>query len=257
MKTKLMDEFFAGVCCLCCEPSHSDLDFCLGCLRDLPLNNPRCGRCAMPLETASSVPQICGQCLKHPPDYQQLFAPYRYAVPCDYLVTRCKFSAKLNYAWLIGRLLAGCLTGDQTRGVDLILPVPLHPDRRRERGFNQAEIIARAIAAEHNVTLGQNHLHRARATPPQSGLGARQRRANVRGAFSLVRAGALSGKRVAVVDDVVTTASTVSEVTALLLKQGAASVVVWAFARVASQETARTPPSTVEGVVQHDTDKNR
>jgi ComF family protein len=112
---------------------------------------------------------------------------------------------------------------------DLILPVPLHATRLRERGYNQAAEIARTVGRELSIPVDLRSCARVLATTPQSGLEQKARRRNVRGAFRVVRSP--GADRIAILDDVVTTGSTVSELSKALLKAGAERVDVWAAAR--------------------------
>jgi ComF family protein len=158
-------------------------------------------------------------------------ATYRYEAPADYFVQRLKFSGKLACAAAIAQLMLGMLDDDDTPLPDLLVPVPLHPRRIRERGFNQALEIARPLARQMNLPLDCRSCVRARHTEHQTGLSAKERRGNVHGAFEIRRA--LAARRIAIIDDVVTTGSTVAELDRVLRRAGARHVQVWAFARAA------------------------
>jgi ComF family protein len=132
---------------------------------------------------------------------------------------------------LLGRLLAEHLRGREAPLPGLIVPVPLHRQRLRERGFNQALELARTVAAHLGVTLEPHCCTRVRATGAQTELTARERRTNVRGAFRMEAP--LAARHVAILDDVVTTGSTVQEVARVLASAGAERIEVWACARAA------------------------
>lgn len=144
----------------------------------------------------------------------------------DVLISRFKYGGALHFGALLGRLLVECC-GD--RRPDGIVPVPLHAARFAERGFNQAQELARPLARAIGAPLLDAVCSRRIATPPQAGLGARQRTRNLRDAFAA--SGAVRGLRLAVVDDVLTTGSTAKALSRELLRAGAASVEVWAVAR--------------------------
>lgn len=153
--------------------------------------------------------------------------PWRYAWPIDRLVVGVKFARRLAWARALGELLAAELPEDCA---DVVVPVPLHPWRLAGRGFNQAQEIAAPIARHLALPLRPELVRRVRATRPQSSLSAAERRDNPAGAFS-VRARALSGRRVLLVDDVVTTGATAAALATAVVDAGAAEVVVAAVAR--------------------------
>lgn len=217
-------------CLLCGARGAAGLDICAACRADLPLNSQPCARCANPLDAASSV-RVCARCLRRPPSYERVLAPFLYAPPLDHLVLTCKFGARLEHGTLLGELLGQWLAHRLAAAAvpDRVLPVPLHPARLRRRGFDQASLIARQVAIATGVKLAPPLLRRTRATAAQAELAARQRRGNVRGAFRL--AGEVRGLHLALLDDVMTTGSTVEEISRVLLRGGAASVQVWVVAR--------------------------
>lgn len=222
----LAERIFGGSCYLCRGASRGLL--CGPCTADLPrLTRERCPRCALPVPGAA----VCGRCLADRPDYDASVALYAYAFPADVLVQGLKFRGELAIApWLSAALQGEIETaGAACSGVDLIVPVPLHPLRLRERGYNQSMEIARGIGARLGISVEGGVCTRVRDTPAQPGLPWKTRRDNVRGAFSCTRA--LDGRRVAVVDDVMTTGATLGEVAATLKQFGASRVVNWVVAR--------------------------
>ena len=221
-----------GTCVLCGDAGHRGLDLCQPCWRDLPTNSPACERCALPLPPADHrTPRICGRCQRADPPFDSLIAPYRYEVPCDFMVKRLKFSGALCFGRLIGELLVRHLNDEAQRTPELIVPVPLHSARLRQRGFNQSAQIAIGVAAKLGCKLDNSLLCRTRDTVAQMDLPANQRKRNVRDAFRVGKP--VDGARLALIDDVVTTTSTVSELARVLKRAGAAEVQVWSFARVA------------------------
>lgn len=216
-------------CLLCGAVGHDDLDLCRDCAAELPRNRSCCARCALPL----AVPvAMCGACLRKPPPWDAAWAPFRYGWPLDRLEARFKFGRDLA----AGRSLA-CLWQDAPRPGDLpslILPVPLHRSRLRQRGYNQALELARPLGRALGVPVRHDSLRRQRATAAQSELDAVGRRRNVRGAFAVREKGPPLPAHVALLDDVMTTGATLAECARTLRRAGVPRVDVWALARAPS-----------------------
>jgi len=216
---------YPPTCLLCGAPGTDDLDLCPGCLRALPWNLSACRSCAAPL----ALPGTCGQCLNHPPAFDAALTPLLYRPPLDWLVQGFKFNRRLAPGRLLGELLARHVEREVTSLPELIVPVPLHPARLRERGYNQALELARPLSRRVGVPLAPGLVRRSRATATQSLLAADERRRNVRGAFQLVQP--LQARHVVIVDDVIATGSTVGELARVLRRAGAQRIEVWAVAR--------------------------
>lgn len=222
MLSKLGARLFGGSCFLCRGDAEALL--CAACDADLPrLDGPLCPRCALP----SPAGAACGRCLAQPPAYDGTTAALAYRFPADVLVQALKFRGELALAALLGGLIAARVAGAEP--IDCLVPVPLSRRRLKERGFNQALEIAREIARRAGVRLEVDLCERTLDTPEQVGLPLEERAKNVRGAFRCARP--LVAARVAVVDDVMTTGSTLQEVAAALKAAGAARVVNWVAAR--------------------------
>ena len=219
---------FPPRCRLCGAAPAADTSLCQACLADLPWLESCCWRCARPLP-AGGDPWLCGTCLKRPPVFDTATALLHYRAPADYLIQRLKFSGELALAPLLARLLAGKIADRSAALPDLLIPVPLHRTRLRERGFNQATELARHLGRRLAVPVGHRLCRRDRHTLPQSLTPPRLRRRNLRGAFSV--AGELSTSHVAIVDDVMTTGHTADELAGVLLRAGAEYVEVWVIAR--------------------------
>jgi ComF family protein len=217
-------------CCLCGAPGAGPvLDLCADCAADLPVLGSACERCAEPLEAPASSTPLCPHCCAAPPPYEFALTPFAYAWPVDRLVQRLKFGGKRLYARVLGACLAAARRRTGRPLPELIVPVPLHAARFRERGFNQAAELARYAGRLLNVRVAHTTVERILATAPQTGLARTRRRDNVRNAFRVRRCpGPL---RIAVVDDVLTTGATVAEVARTLLATGVLGVEVWAAAR--------------------------
>jgi len=145
-----------------------------------------------------------------------------------HLITTLKFRADYKNARLLGLLLAEHLQKTAEKP-DCILPVPLHKSRYRERGFNQSIEIARTVAKELQIPLDLNSCRRHRDTPHQTALSGKQRRKNMKNAFSIIKP--INAQHIAILDDVMTTGSTVHELAAVLKKAGVSRVDVWVCAR--------------------------
>lgn len=215
-------------CILCDNHSFSDKDICQPCLNQLIQNHNGCYQCGNPLTEHSEPDAICGQCLKSSPGYDCTTAPFAYQTIMQHLITRLKFNDSHKNARLLGMLLAEQLQ-QQTQLPECIIPVPLHKNRYRERGFNQSIEIARTVAKQLKIPLELNVCVRHRNTPHQVSLPAKQRHSNIKDAFSIVKP--LRYSHVAVLDDVMTTGSTVAEIAGLLKKAGVKKVEVWVCAR--------------------------
>jgi ComF family protein len=188
-----------------------------------------CPRCALQAEPHSAFTE-CARCRADPPPYDRCHAAFRYGFPLDGLVQRLKYGGQLATARVLGTLLGRSVHRAALHlDVDTLIAVPLHPDKLAERGFNQSIEIARWVAREIERPCCHEILRRSRATRPQVGLPLAERLANLAGAFGATAQ--VEGRRVAIVDDVVTTGGTVRECAWALRRSGAASVDVWCVAR--------------------------
>lgn len=209
------------------------MDICRGCQADLPMQTTACYQCALPLHGTTAVPSpLCGHCLNDPPSYDHTFSAFQYAHPVDHLIHDLKFNRKLAIARLLGELMAQQLKKRARAPLpQLIIPVPLHAARLRERGYNQATELARPIARLLNIRIDYQHCQRQRATAIQSDLPASDRSRNVKGVFSVAKK--FPAYHVAIVDDVMTTGATVAELATALRGVGVEKVEVWVCARAA------------------------
>lgn len=214
-------------CLLCGGVAQPALDLCVACQADLPRNEHCCARCAVPLPQSVA---LCGACQKHAPPWFAAWAPFKYGWPLNQLEQHFKFSTSLAS----GRALAQVWAAQPPpRPLPaLIVPVPLHAARLRQRGYNQARELAKPLARHWRVPLASGHLiERVRDTRAQTSLPATERRRNMRGAFRVDPRKPLPD-HVVVLDDVMTTGATLEACAQALQHAGVARVDVWALARV-------------------------
>jgi ComF family protein len=208
--------------CVLCGADSGGQPICAPCDAELPrLPRGRCAVCALPLPSGA----VCGACLDRPPSYTRVEAPFCYQFPVDALIRAYKYGGRLAHARSLGAALAGVVT----RGVDVIVAMPLTPTRLAERGFNQAHELARIVASATGIRLLPRACRKVVDTAPQVSMPWKERAKNVRHAFACDAD--LTGMRVAVVDDVLTTGATLNELARVLRKAGAVEVAGWVVAR--------------------------
>jgi putative competence protein F len=217
--------------CLLCTTSSRDL-LCSACAGDLPrLPAQRCPVCALPTPRG----EICGRCLTHTPHFDATYAVFRYGFPLDKLIQAFKYGHQLALGNYFGRQLAAFASVEGQTNIagifsaDLIAPLPLHPARLRERGFNQSLELARPLAARLRRPLLPTLCRRVRNTPAQAELPWRERKNNIRGAFRCETP--LANKTILLVDDVMTTGASLNECARTLKRCGAAAVILLVLAR--------------------------
>lgn len=230
-------------CSLCGQPSTAACGLCPGCLDDLPrLSGPLC-RCALPLADdaercdADDLAPLCLRCLDRTPPYLGIQAPLIYCQPIARLINGWKHHGRLHLQRPLQHLLFSQL--HTLPEVDLVVPIPLHWRRQWRRGFNQTALLASALADQQQLPFA-NLLRRPSAHRHQQGSNANQRRAAMHDSF--ISKAALHGQRILLIDDVVTTGSTVRAASHALLKAGAGSVSVAALCRVLPPEIAGYDP---------------
>ncbi|HID83246.1 MAG TPA: ComF family protein [Chromatiales bacterium] len=228
MLSQFLDSVIPFYCLVCGAASEAKKALCEGCQQDLPWLGQVCSCCSVPLSGKSIG--LCGACQQKQPAFDRIHALFHYQPPIDHMITGLKFHDRLVNAMLMGRLLAEHMEKNKIAPPDALLPVPLHQHRMRERGFNQALELARPLAKAWQIPLLTSPVMRTRATQAQMGLPARQRHKNIRGAFTC--ADQLMFKRVGIIDDVVTTGSTVNELARVLKHYGVEQVDVFTIARV-------------------------
>jgi ComF family protein len=225
-----LDVCYPPTCVLCGAPGWNKLDLCQGCFADLPALAPACGRCALPLPAGAPDGLLCGECQRQPPAFDHCLALFRYQDAMPRLIGDFKFRRKLHLGRLFGQLLAEAVRWQPQASVpERLVPVPLHPSRLRQRGYNQSLEVARVLGRELGVAVVRDGVERIVATPPQLSLARAQRLENVRDIFRPRQP--LRARHLVIIDDVVTTGATVGELARMLRAAGAERVDVWAVAR--------------------------
>ena len=198
----------------------------------LRINPPRCSSCGLPFQSFDDDSEhLCGNCILRVPPYSGARSFGYYTAELSSVIRELKFNGRRNTVRLLAPLLAGTFLMNWNReDFDALVPVPLHPRRRRERGYNQSELLTRCVARQLTLPCCEG-LARVRPTAPQVGLTDSQRQENVRNAFRCCNAGQISGRRILLVDDVMTTGATVASAAQALLDGGALRVSVLTVAR--------------------------
>lgn len=228
---KIIQQFLLPTACVLCQGAITagEPDLCLACFQELPWLEGGCRRCALPLLTTDNC--YCGRCLQEPPLFDKLFALFHYQSPIDLLLTQLKFHGQLIYARVLAEV---CLQRlelwyAQDSLPQCLIPMPLHRQRLRQRGFNQVVELTRPLAKKFKLPLILHECKRVKPTLAQSELSASARQQNVKNAFSINSS--FRPQHVAIVDDIVTTASTVTALSAVLRAAGVERIDVWCWAR--------------------------
>lgn len=220
----LAAQLIPTLCPVCHLTVSGPRGLCRPCRDALPRLPSHCRWCAEPLPR----PGLCPHCLADPPAFDRVASPCLYAPPLDGLVLALKHG-DLSAAPALADVLATHIRKRGGTRPDVLVPVPLHWRRRLRRGFNQSRELAGELGRELELPVASGILKRVVDTPAQQGLDRRQRRRNLHRAFAVARP--VAGRRVAVVDDVVTTAATGRALARVLLDAGAAGVEIWCVAR--------------------------
>jgi ComF family protein len=217
--------------CLLCDANSDALEaniheVCRACLNELP-RHPKtsCLQCGL-----SSGGQLCGSCISSPPDFDVTTSVFLYEFPINAMMQRYKYGNMLSLCAFFGQLLSEKIN---LESVDIIIPMPMHPTRIKERGFNQALEIAKVLCKKSKEKLDFESVERIKLTPPQASLPLKERVKNIKGAFKVKgdKPDKIQGKRIAIVDDVMTTGASLNELAKTLKKAGAAHVECWVIAR--------------------------
>ncbi|CAA6808131.1 MAG: Competence protein F homolog, phosphoribosyltransferase domain; protein YhgH required for utilization of DNA as sole source of carbon and energy [uncultured Thiotrichaceae bacterium] len=212
-------------CVLCKKTAHSNHPaLCTHC-KNLLNAYHCCQQCGNTLKDENL--NICGNCQTTPPAVDQTFCLSTYSPTARELIKQLKFNQQLLIADSLGKLLAQAIYHQKIPLPDIIIPVPMHKKRLRQRGFNQALQIAKPVSKQLSIHLSNSIAYRSIYTLPQTQLNASTRRTNPQASFHCKK---ISGEHIAIIDDVITTGSTVNTLAKILKKQGASRVSAWAIA---------------------------
>jgi ComF family protein len=208
------------------KKDEEELLFCPACFDDFSeIASPLCTVCGRPFASNVEKDHFCEDCLRRKPFYDMVRAPYLYEGAIMEAIHQFKYAGRFYLADSLGPLLASFAKYWMEATVDcLTMPVPLHPKRLRERGFNQSLLLSRHAASLIGTELDFLSLRRIRYTQPQTGLRSEERRRNVRKAFEITNEEAVKDRIVLLVDDVTTTGSTLNECARVLKRAGAEKV---------------------------------
>ena len=231
----LFNKALAQPCLLCASYQGGKFGVCNGCTQQLPwFKAPQCKVCGL-----VSQHDICGACLSAQPSIDQTHAVFTYDYPLNHLLQQFKYQEALSISRLFAHVLqqkiaqnktlSALINGENQPNIDLIIPMPMHPQRLKIRGFNQAHEIAKPVAKALNIPLEPHLCQRVKLTPPQASLPLKDRVTNIRGAFECNKN--LEGLNIAIIDDVMTTGASLNELAKTLKKAGAARVECWVIAR--------------------------
>ena len=239
---RLFDRAWPSVCCICAQPAFDCTDLCQACRGHLPYLDLQAAPDSaasrfMTLCIACGLPQpvgmgCCIKCANKSSPYAHLLVPFRYAHPVDRLVTGLKYGGQLSYGRVLGTLLADECARTGAPMPDALLPMPMHPSRYRQRGFNQAQELARWCGSRLGLGVRSDWASRHVDTPALAGLNKASRELTIRGAFQVEPA--VAGRHIAIVDDVLTTGASSTELARELYDTGAQTVSLWVVARTAS-----------------------
>jgi ComF family protein len=218
--------FYPPLCAVCSVPVGHDEYLCAECGDKAPrIKPPFCATCSEPFQGSITESFSCANCAHRVLHFTAAVAAYRSRGIVRKIIHDFKYGKQLHLRHVIGDWLAETLGDPRLHGrrFDLVIPVPLHPTRKRERGFNQAELLADALSARANLPA-HNALERIRYTTTQTAFDRSERMENLHNAFRLRKNADVRGLRVLLIDDVLTTGSTLSECARVLKAGGAISV---------------------------------
>ncbi|HLA28716.1 MAG TPA: ComF family protein [Syntrophales bacterium] len=230
----LTDALFPPRCMACgAVLSEEKQSFCSDCFLEIKfIRSPLCSCCGQPFAEPGDKDHLCGDCLLSRPPFSVARTLGRYEMALMDVIHKFKYGGKIASGVRLGKMMAESSYGDfNIADYSLIMPVPLHTRRLRERGFNQSMILAEEISRLFSVNLDFLSLRRAVCTESQTSLSKEMRERNIKSAFSVVDAEKIKGEKIILVDDVYTTGSTVKECARILLKNKAAEVAVLTLAR--------------------------
>ena len=237
--SQLIDIIYPPRCYICNRFLHHNesispsFHLCNNCISQLtPITHPMCTICGLPFPNSTGSDHLCENCLRKRPWYDSFRSPYVYSGPLMESIQKFKYNTETQLMYSFGLLLSSFAKEWIPNPKDfVIVPVPLHKRRLKERGFNQSLLLAKVLATDLGNQLDYLSLIRKRYTQAQTGLKREARRRNVKDAFTIIEPGNIKDKKILLVDDVFTTGHTLNECARILKKSGAKNVICIALAR--------------------------
>ena len=232
---RLSFHVFGGVCILCDRTTRRAFDLCEACERDLPSILRRCECCSLPLDSL----EHCQSCTTTPFAFDTAYCHFVYRTPVDRLISDFKTRGRQIYGHVLAECAASGWSSYARSRPEVLIPVPLTRRKRRQRGFNQADEVASVLGSRLGLPVRRDLARRRFEVDAQKGLGRDARQRNLRGVFGIN--GQVQGCHLAIVDDVVTTGATASELARALKQAGARQVDVVGLARTPQRDLRSEP----------------
>ncbi len=230
-------------CQLCDEATNKHPFFCADCYFDLPVIHTKCTICCLPIhlekQQTKEIKLICGECITTPPSFTRTLCPFKYEFPIKQIIRQIKYSKQQYWikalSWAFIQEGSGEFQKNTFVMPDILIPIPMHKSKRKVRTYNQAELIAAALSKNTGIPFSTKILLKSKATDTQAQLNKQERMKNLKDSFCIsekaLRQGHLSGKHIALIDDVMTTKATCELASKLLLDNNAKQVDIWCLAR--------------------------
>ena len=223
---KLLNWLAPKMCIACHSPLlDSRLPCCSTCYAELPFQHETCTYCG---QRFTGPGDYCGACLAQPPTYDRCFCPFEYAAPIDQQIIKLKYHQNPYIARDIAAMLAVELETANIARPELLIPVPLHRTRLRQRGYNQSALLAKHLGKQLGIPVDYHSLTKHKHTANQAELSLTARQNNLKNAFRVSRP--IKASHVAIIDDVITTGSTAREIAKILKRKGVVYIQVWGVA---------------------------
>ncbi len=216
---------FPKKCIVCKQPPQENHPCCQHCYDELPFQSLACHQCGQRFAADSDY---CGRCIDHPPAFDACFCPFQYKKVIKTHIQSFKYYEKPELAHNLAQLLKYELQANDIEYPELIIPVPLHINKLRHRGFNQSQLLANALGTSLDIEVAHNIIKKHKATEAQAGLTLKQRSKNLKKCFSVNKK--INAKSVVIIDDVITTGTTVNEISKILKRNGVNYIQIWGIA---------------------------